>query len=89
MLTHDVRVAFSPKSMVTGLTISKDGSALAWSEKNGTLALSINGLENKYISIDGREKPTKRVNILFRCTETGKAHYAPCQRAKKFELVDK
>ena len=38
---------------------------------------------------DGREKPTKRVNILFRCTETGKAHYAPCQRAKKFELVDK
>ena len=38
---------------------------------------------------DGREKPTKRVNILFRCTETGKAHYAPCKRAKKFELVDK
>ena len=53
MLTHDVRVAFSPKSMVTGLTISKDGSALAWSEKNGTLNLSINGLENKYVSIDG------------------------------------
>lgn len=38
---------------------------------------------------DGREKPTKRVNILFRCTETGKAHYAPCKRAKKFELIDK
>ena len=37
---------------------------------------------------EGREKPTKRVNILYRCTETGKAHYAPCQRAKKFELVD-
>ena len=38
---------------------------------------------------EGREKPTKRVNILYRCTETGKAHYAPCQRAKKFELIDK
>ena len=37
MLTHDVRVAFSPKSMVTGLTISKDGSALAWSEKTALL----------------------------------------------------
>ena len=37
---------------------------------------------------DGREKPTKRVNILYRCTETGKAHYA-CKRAKKFELVDR
>ena len=34
---------------------------------------------------EGREKPTKRV----RCTETGKAHYAPCQRAKRFELIDK
>ena len=38
---------------------------------------------------DGREKPTKRVNILYRCTETGKAHYAPCKRAKKFELIDR
>ena len=38
---------------------------------------------------EGREKPTKRVNILYRCTETGKAHYAPCQRAKRFELIDK
>lgn len=35
------------------------------------------------------EKPTKRVNILYRCTETGKAHTPSCQRAKKFELVDK
>ncbi|MDP6889342.1 MAG: 50S ribosomal protein L44e [Candidatus Thalassarchaeaceae archaeon] len=38
---------------------------------------------------EGREKPTKRVNILYRCTETGKAHTPPCKRAKKFELVDK
>ncbi len=38
---------------------------------------------------EGREKPTKRVNILYRCTVTGKAHYAPCQRAKKFELIDR
>ena len=38
---------------------------------------------------EGREKPTKRVNIIYRCTETGKAHTPPCKRAKKFELVDK
>ena len=37
---------------------------------------------------EGREKPTKRVNIMFRCTESGKAHNAPCQRSKKFELTD-
>ena len=38
---------------------------------------------------EGREKPTKRINLIFRCTETGKAHSPAGQRAKKFELVDK
>ena len=37
---------------------------------------------------EGREKPTKRVNVIYRCTETGKAHAPKCKRAKKFELVD-
>ena len=35
------------------------------------------------------EKPTKRVNLIFRCTETGKAHSPAGQRARKFELIDK
>ena len=34
------------------------------------------------------EKPTKRVNLVFRCTETGKAHSPKGKRARKFELVD-
>ena len=38
---------------------------------------------------EGREKPTKRINLVYRCTETGKAHSPAGQRAKKFELVDK
>ena len=38
---------------------------------------------------DGREKPTRRVNLIYRCTETGKAHGPKGKRAKKFELVDK
>ena len=37
---------------------------------------------------EGREKPTRRVNILYRCTETGKAHTPKCYRAKKFNLTD-
>lgn len=32
---------------------------------------------------------TKRVNLLYRCTETGKAHVPKGKRATKFELVDK
>ena len=35
------------------------------------------------------EKPTKRVNLLYRCTETGKAHQPAAQRAKKFKLIEK
>ena len=34
------------------------------------------------------EKPTKRVNLIYRCTETGKAHSPKGKRARKFELVD-
>ena len=35
------------------------------------------------------KKPTKRVNLIYRCTETGKAHSPAGKRAKKFELIDK
>ena len=35
------------------------------------------------------EKPTKRVNLLYRCSETGKAHQPAAQRAKKIELIEK
>ena len=37
---------------------------------------------------EGREKPTKRVNIRYRCTTCKKAHLTSCIRAKKFELTE-
>ena len=37
---------------------------------------------------EGREKPTKRINLRYRCTECGKAHQPPAFRAKKFELTE-
>ena len=37
---------------------------------------------------EGREKPTKRINIRFRCGTCDKAHIKPCLRAKKFELTE-
>ncbi|MGC8585623.1 MAG: 50S ribosomal protein L44e [Thermoplasmata archaeon] len=37
---------------------------------------------------EGREKPTKRINIRYRCTVCKKAHTVPMWRAKKFELVE-
>ncbi|MCL5439574.1 MAG: 50S ribosomal protein L44e [Thermoplasmataceae archaeon] len=37
---------------------------------------------------EGREKPTKRVSIKFRCTKCKKAITIPTQRAKKFEIIE-
>ncbi len=37
---------------------------------------------------EGREKPTKRVALRFRCKICKKAHQAPALRAKKFEIKE-
>lgn len=37
---------------------------------------------------EGREKPTKRVAIRFRCTKCKKAVTPSIKRAKKFEIVE-
>lgn len=37
---------------------------------------------------EGREKPTKRINLRYRCQECKKAHYGTALRAKKFELKE-
>ena len=37
---------------------------------------------------EGREKPTKRVALRYRCKECSKAHQPKGIRAKKFELTE-
>lgn len=37
---------------------------------------------------EGREKPTKRVNLRYRCTKCKKASTPPSHRAKKLEIVE-
>ena len=37
---------------------------------------------------EGREKPTKRVHLRYRCKSCKKAHQRRAWRAKKFELVE-
>jgi large subunit ribosomal protein L44e len=37
---------------------------------------------------EGREKPTKRIHLRYRCKECGKAHQRVAFRAKRFELVE-
>lgn len=37
---------------------------------------------------EGREKTTRRVALRYRCKSCKKAHQAPGQRAKKFEIKE-
>jgi large subunit ribosomal protein L44e len=37
---------------------------------------------------EGREKPTKKVYIRYRCTSCKRAHQRTCKRAKRFELIE-
>ena len=37
---------------------------------------------------EGREKPTRRVNLLYRCTTCNKKWSSKGKRAKKFELKE-
>ncbi len=37
---------------------------------------------------EGREKPTRRVNLVYRCTECNRKQSPPAIRAKKFELKE-
>jgi large subunit ribosomal protein L44e len=37
---------------------------------------------------EGREKPTKRIALRYRCKKCKKAHQKQCFRAKKFELTE-
>ncbi len=37
---------------------------------------------------EGREKPTRRIPLKYKCTECKKIHLKKCFRAKKFELTE-
>ena len=37
---------------------------------------------------EGREKPTKRIHLRYRCKSCSKAHNTVCRRANKFELIE-
>ncbi|MFW3146280.1 MAG: 50S ribosomal protein L44e [Thermoplasmatota archaeon] len=37
---------------------------------------------------EGREKPTKRINLKYTCKKCGKSWQSPSIRAKRFELTE-
>lgn len=46
------------------------------------------GNMGKFSKVPGGDKPTKRINIRYRCTKCGKAHLRAGVKAGKFELTE-
>jgi large subunit ribosomal protein L44e len=46
------------------------------------------GNSGKFSKVPGGDKPTKRINLRYRCSKCKKAHLRKCFRAGKFELVE-
>jgi large subunit ribosomal protein L44e len=62
-------------------------SSLSWINRQKHRRQGIGNL-GKFSKVPGGEKPTRRLNIRFRCTECKKAHTRPTIRASRFELVE-
>ena len=52
--------------------------------------LRANGIGNqgKFSKVPGGDKPTKRINVRYRCATCHKAHLRPGFRIAKFELTE-
>lgn len=46
------------------------------------------GNAGKFSKVPGGDKPTKRVNLRYRCDTCKKAHNRKCFRASRFDLVE-
>jgi large subunit ribosomal protein L44e len=46
------------------------------------------GNMGKFSKVPGGDKPTKRINVRYRCTTCNKAHLRPGFRIAKFELTE-
>ncbi|MGZ4902216.1 MAG: 50S ribosomal protein L44e [Halobacteriota archaeon] len=62
-------------------------SSLTWITRQKNRRRGIGNL-GKFSKVPGGDKPTKRVNIRYRCTECNKAHTRKGFRVSKFELVE-
>lgn len=62
-------------------------SRMTWSERQRRRATGI-GNRGKFSKVPGGDKPTKRVNLKYRCSECRKAHTRPGFRAGRFEIVE-
>jgi large subunit ribosomal protein L44e len=46
------------------------------------------GNAGKFSKVPGGDKPTKRINVIYRCTECKRAHTRRGFKVSKFEIVE-
>ena len=63
-------------------------SSLNWINRQKKRRGKVGNL-GKFSKVPGGDKPTKRVNIRYRCAECKKAEHRPTWRAKRFELIER
>ncbi|MCQ8894468.1 MAG: 50S ribosomal protein L44e [Methanolinea sp.] len=74
--THEVEKV--KKSKTTGLH---------WIDRQKARRSTVGNM-GKFSKVPGGDKPTKRINVRYRCSTCGKAHLRPAFRAGKFELKE-
>lgn len=65
----------------------KKASELAWGQRRfRSVTAGYGGFPRP--KPEGREKPTKRINLKYTCKKCGRKWQSPSIRAKKFELIE-
>lgn len=62
-------------------------SSMTWIERQKRRSYGI-GNRGKFSKVPGGDKPTKRVNLKYRCNECRKAHTRAGFRSARFEIVE-
>jgi len=62
-------------------------SGLHWIDRQKGRRSTVGNM-GKFSKVPGGDKPTKRINIRYRCSVCGKAHLRPGFRAGKFEIKE-
>lgn len=62
-------------------------SSMTWITRQKKRRTGI-GNAGKFSKVPGGDKPTKKINVRYRCTECNKAHTRKGFRASKFELME-
>lgn len=60
---------------------------MKWIDRQGKRANGI-GNQGKFSKVPAGEKPTKRANLTYRCSECGKAHRRKGWRAGRIEFQE-